>query len=240
MTRNLKALGVALAAVFALGALMASSASAISPGKLTAPAPFTLTGTETGVPLDNSLTHAGSSIRCPGSTYHGGKINITPHQLSASPATEVTIIPTYKNCTDQEGHPMTIAMNGCDYRFHSLTSTATVHTYSVKTDVVCPPGATIIVTVFEIRHATGAHTNKLCEITIEHNEVNKTGLHITNTTGGTDDIGIKGTITGIKTITHGLCVFFSTPTRTDDVLHIDATFKADNSVGTPINLTATH
>ncbi len=55
MIRNLKALGLTLAAVFAMSAIAASAASA-QQGTLTSDGPVTLYGTETGPAGSNAIT----------------------------------------------------------------------------------------------------------------------------------------------------------------------------------------
>ena len=67
MIRNLKALGLALVAVFAMSAMAASASSA----SVTSDGPFTLTGTETGGTETNYLEAFGLKTKCPGSTSKG-------------------------------------------------------------------------------------------------------------------------------------------------------------------------
>jgi hypothetical protein len=135
--RNLKALGLALVALFAMNAVVASAASAQTLGKITSNGPVTLKGTETGVGL-NRLTAFGTNIECPGSTYTGHKTNTVSTALTSG-ETSVTIRPTYINCF-QGGNPVTVDMNGYHYAFHHFTTTPenALHTYGVTVDIVGP------------------------------------------------------------------------------------------------------
>jgi hypothetical protein len=101
-TRNLKALGLALAAVFALSALTASAASAQTVGKLTVASgtSATLDGTENGV---NRITVFGSFVECPGSTGTGHEFGTTPHVPVPAGASKVTLTPNFVNCFTEDG-----------------------------------------------------------------------------------------------------------------------------------------
>ncbi len=141
MTLNLKALGLALFAVFAMSAVAASTASAQNAKITTDGESVTLTGTETGEPLANSFTAFGQTLRCPGSTFTGHKFETTPHVPVPNNAENVTITPTYVNCVDQNEKPLTVSMNGCDYEFrHATTKNPNENTYTVTVYIVCSAG----------------------------------------------------------------------------------------------------
>jgi hypothetical protein len=184
MTGNLKALGLDLIAVFAMSAMAASAASAAE-GKFTSDGAMTLKGTETGAEGTNSLSMFGQTKRCPGSTYTGHKTSVTPHGLIPSGSTSVTFTPTYINCIDQNGNPLTVDMNGCDYVLKDATNVS-AGTYSILVDIVCPAGQSIETTGGFCTDKVGAQTNKA-------------GFHLTNTGSGTsDDIDLTGEIKTIK------------------------------------------
>ena len=121
MTLNLKALGLALVAVFALSAVAASAASA-QQGTLTSTGPVTLTATETGA-AQNWFEAFGARVECPGSTINGHKVATTPHVPIPVPATQATLTPKWletvgglPNCkVPGLGLTATIDMNGCDF-----------------------------------------------------------------------------------------------------------------------------
>jgi len=134
MIRNLKALGLALAAVFAMSAMAASASSASVP---TSDGPVTLTGIETGSET-NYVEALGIKIKCPGSTYKGEAVGGGD---LASGTTTATMKPTYVNCTTA-GFPTTIDLNGCDFVLHLGAAGAATF------DEVCPAGKDITWTVF--------------------------------------------------------------------------------------------
>jgi len=223
MTRNLKALGLALFAAFALCAVVASAASAQN-GRLTSTGPVTLIGTETGGAEANQLSAFGFKTSChleaisaaekatvsphKKTTYTGHKYNVTPHVAIPSGAETITITPHYVGCTTS-GFPTTVNMNGCDYVFH-LTPTSGVDKYAVDATVDCPTGQHIEITVYA--NAAEHTANKpFCHVKILEKEGafpgdTYTGLSATDNTNGTGTI--SGEVTGItaeKTSTSILC-----------------------------------
>jgi hypothetical protein len=104
MIRNFKVLGLALVAVLAMSAVVASAASA----------PFTsstypTTDTATS-PLGNDVfTVDGSSVECAGH-FEG---------TATEASTSLTVNATYTNCKAFGFASASVTMNGCDYVFHS-------------------------------------------------------------------------------------------------------------------------
>jgi hypothetical protein len=123
MKRNLKALGLMLAAVFAMSALGATAASAAE--FHAASAPVTINGTQsTG---HQFKTDAGT-VTCKVATFTGT-------QSSKTSAT-VTMTPTYKECTAFGFINVPIHTNGCAYIFNA----------NGNTEVECPAGKTFEIT----------------------------------------------------------------------------------------------
>jgi hypothetical protein len=106
MTRKLKVLGLALAAIAALVALAAPAAQAET-GALTSPVfPTIVTGPKVNV----------------GPTFDVGPLRTVSCESKLDttlfgPTDPVTFTPTYNNCTSEPGGatPVTVTMNGCDY-----------------------------------------------------------------------------------------------------------------------------
>jgi hypothetical protein len=198
MTRNLKALGLALVAVFAISAVAASTASAQGAhnGMLTADGPMTLKGTLTGEELANSLTSFGQKVTCPEAIYTGHKYNITPHEKIPSGATTVTITPHYGICRINPTIRMTVDMNECDYVFHlTETVTGTVNDeYKITATIVCPTGHHISLTLFTNEEFHKVKKQSFCHITITE-APSYDGLIARDTTNGSIDI--TGKIPGI-------------------------------------------
>jgi hypothetical protein len=131
MIRNFKVLGLALVAVLAMSAVVASAASA----QFTANSyPTTVTATS---PLGNDVfTVDGTSVECDGH-FEG----------SASEAsTTITIKAVYTNCKAFGFATATVNMNGCDYTFHS-NQTVTVD---------CPVGKVITIVAGNCEVQVGA------------------------------------------------------------------------------------
>lgn len=247
MIRNLKVLGLALVAVFALSAVAASVASA-QQGTLTSDGKVTLKGEETGVE-QNFLESFGLKVQCPGSSYTGHEYNVTPHVLIPSGATTVTLTPHYKqtnhNCNVTPGNfKATIDMNGCDYVAHIGETTGGVAgTYGVTFDVVCPANQSITVTVWTTSALeTSEPNNPMCKLHVRGAPFNQglKGAHITDT--GVGDGTLTGTVEGInvqKTKTTHALLCPTAETNTGK-FGLDVTVKGLNSVGEPTNISLSH
>jgi hypothetical protein len=232
MIRNLKTLGLAITALFAVSAMVASTAAA-QQGKLTSDGPFTLTGAETGVGA-NSLTAFGLKLECPGSSYTGHKYNETPHKFIASGSTTVTVTPHFNQakCVATPGNfPFTIDLNGCDYVTHlGATTGGVAGTYALTFDIVCPAGQEITTTTFT--NETALTENKpYCVMHIPP-QTGLSGAHTTDTANGFVDTtgpvkGIK--VTRTKSATHALLCPEGT-TLTGE-LDIDITGSVRNEAG---------
>ena len=244
MIRNLKVIGIMLAALFALSAGAASTASA-QQGTITSTGPVVVTGTETGAAGSNAWTMFGLKIECPGSTYSGGLNNTTPHQGLPSGSTTVTISPHYADephgCLVTPGNfRLTVDMNGCDYLIHvGITTGGVAGTYGFNTDVVCPAGQEISRTIFT--NTADLTAGKVMCVQHVPPQVGLTGGHVTQTTGG--HLGLTGPIKGIKMTetaspTHGLlCPKKETTSAEFD---IDVTVAGETVGGVPTALTLSH
>ncbi|HMJ72200.1 MAG TPA: hypothetical protein VK471_02420 [Solirubrobacterales bacterium] len=241
MIRNIKVLGLALVAVFAMSAMVASAASA--QGKLTSDGPVTLKVTETGIKTANALTAYTHTVACPGSTITGHKYNVTPHGLIPSGETTATLTPHYNQTACEVvdlGVPATVTMNGCDYVVHVLGTVGTK--YEVSVDVVCPVGKVIEVEVY----SSSSEALKLCTITVKGQAGLKgaAGAPVlaqnTAAVGGTqDDLDIVGTFKGIHAERHGLCKGEGGHADTTNTaeFHVDATVKGYNNLGVETGVT---
>ena len=194
MTRNLKAIGLALLlAALATSALAATGAFAEeeegAPGTLTAAAyPATLDGTDVAGQT-NAFTLFGEEIVCPDSSYTSGQI--------AAATTAVTITPTYNNAQCSAGgggHKVTVTMNGCDYQLNiGKTTTKFKDNYYVTIDLLCPPGKDV-----EIHKYFGMKDEFIqeCKYTIKEQKGLK-GAKVTN------EIDAGGKTTGTFTLETG-------------------------------------
>jgi hypothetical protein len=203
MTRNLKALGLALAAMLAMGAVAASSASA----------DFM---TETG--KDVTLTveaHPGAEeneqvFAAPGS----GEVicqELTTHDEVVSPGKSITVSPTYTNCKAIVGESelaAKVTFTSCDYNF---TTEGIVHVECTKHGDYIH----IEVTAFNLNCFTIEDTQTF------------SGIKYTNKgTGATRDITLDANVTGIKYTEVGICG--SGETTSNGTYNGKATIKGDD------------
>ena len=249
MIRNLKILGLALVAVFALGAMIASAASANKQGILTTEngGPVTLDGVEDGKNTIGDPT--GETFECIGSTTLGHKATTeaetgtaaemgeSTHPLIPNGSTKITITPNFAACLAGKGtHKTTVTMNGCDLDFKiGETTTETTHSsYALNEYVVCPAGKKMEV------HIYFAETNEnlsICTYTIGPQEVK--GFDIANEVEGTKTLDTL-TATGQATIVgerHGLCGNQTEGYNTNQT--INYTFTGTTAVGTKSGVTIT-
>lgn len=194
--RNLKALGLALVAIFAMSAMAASAASA-EEGELTADtSPVVLDGNDIEGTV-NAFTGLGQTISCASASYTG---------TVSVPTNEITATPTYENCIAGE-RAVTVTMNGCDYKFTDATgggSTGGGHTWTVKSDLICTGTNKVEIHVYN----GPGHTNTWCTLTIaaQNNLVGLKAVNETNGAGSSDDsIKLEGTVENIASQSHGTC-----------------------------------
>jgi hypothetical protein len=240
MIRNLKVLGVALAAVFALSAVAAAAASA-QVGTFTSTGPWTLTATENAGQLNGITAFGLDPGLCPGSTYTFHKLNETPHKFIPNDVSQVTVTPHYKQpCITQPGNfPTTIDMNDCDYAITLGTTTATGNQYNTTFHVVCQGTNQITTTIFT--NATKHAENKpFCKLHMG-TQSNLTGATAKDNLNGT--IQINGTIKGVTMQrTNGgedplLCAASQT---TQAELHINITASGKNEIGSATSVSLSH
>jgi hypothetical protein len=199
MTRNLKALGLALAAMLAMGAVAASSASA---DFMTEQQETTLTveahpeetaqvfATETGEVVCNKLT---------------------THDEVVSPGRSITVSPTYSECTAFIGESelaLKVTFTSCDYNF---TTEGILHIECTKHGDYIH----IEVTAFNLNCFTIEDTQTF------------SGIKYTNKgVGATRDITLDANLTGIKYTEVGVCG--EGTTRNDGTYTGKATIKGDD------------
>lgn len=138
MTRNFKALGLALVASLALGAVVASSASAAFEAEST-PVRVTRSANNTQV---FTYQEEGAQVQC--STVGGSG------EQTTSPTTDFRFNPTYSGCTVPGIGTAVVSMNGCGYTFTANTGSTNLNAASFQTHLVCPEGATITITISSI------------------------------------------------------------------------------------------
>lgn len=155
MTRMLKALGLAIAAMAALVAMMAPAAQAET-GALTAPMyPAIITGEQMpGVTFDIGAG-AVRTVECATSDLTGTIVG---------PTDPVTLNPVYAGCISNPGaFPATVTTNGCDYQLGVSkpgTTGAPLTTGNMQAWLNCPVGQQLEIHVYEnaAQHAANIST----------------------------------------------------------------------------------
>lgn len=189
MTRNLKVLGLALAAVLAMTAVAASSASAHY--VFTSEAGSTsVTGSQIG---KHKFTTGGQSVECSIAKFSGTQ--------TGTSANELTITPTYETCT-YAGKTTHVTMNGCDYLFTGATTADGKHGI---VHVKCPVGKVIEVHITDFPSA-----GLTCTLTIAAQT--PAGGYTANNAAVGKDVEVNATASGIKITPHGSgnCLFLVT------------------------------
>ena len=190
MIRNLKTLGVALCAVLALTAVVASAASA----NYTASSyPTTGTG-ESALGNDVFKTEAGN-VECK-SHFEG--------TLSASSAS-LTVKAKYTNCKAFGFLEATVNMGSCDYLFTNATGTGVLDQWTAKEiHVKCTEaGKPITISAGTCKATVGEQTTA-------------GSVDLTNNTAA-KDVSVQATVTGVKyTVTEDgfACPFGGTGAKT--------------------------
>ena len=138
MKRNLKALGLALVAAFAISSLVASAAQATSQGKFTAAKyPAVFTGSQDATATNAfTITAGNGQTTCKIATYEG---------TLTEASTKITVTPHYTECTSS-GLAATIHLNGCHYIFEAGTWTQADNVTHGSAQIVCPAGKQIQIT----------------------------------------------------------------------------------------------
>jgi hypothetical protein len=170
MMRKFKTLGLAMVAVLAMSAVVASAASA----QFTANA-YPTTGTATSALGNDVFTVDGSSVECAG--HFEGTLK--------EASTTLTVTPTYSNCKAFGFASATVAMNGCDYLFHDVGSNT-----AGQVSVHCPAGKNIVITAGNCVVDVGTQTPPLKTVTYGNAHPNVTVK--ANVTGITANVTTDG------------------------------------------------
>lgn len=234
MIRNLKALGLALVAVFAMSAIAASAAQA---GHYTGGAnPTILDGsattnqvfeTESELPLTCTTVAAGAGTEIPGGT-----------------ATTITVNPVYTNCSSLVNNDTTVTMNGCDYTFtEPTTNGGNADLGTIPVDLHCPAGHKIEVHIY----TSSSHATSFCTVTIfpwneaegeEATEQSVGTVSYENTTSVSPKVvHVTANISGLSYTEHGaLCPDGNTVLKHNGVYRGSITVSGTSEAGASVNV----
>ncbi len=205
MKLNLKTLGLALVAAFALSAVAVSAASADFITTNDGTTVLTAEATETQV-IKNA---EGVEFKCTSVAFDGS--------ISGTTAETVTVEPTYSGCTivlpGVGTESLFIDTNGCHYMF----------TTNTETHIVCPTGKKIVWTA-ELVKGVKSKCIEIGEQTPTTPEVH----YLNNAlTGNAMDFEIESTLSGITYNKTGPC---GTTTNNDMTIIGTVTIKGKDSV----------
>jgi hypothetical protein len=227
MSRNLKALGLALLAAFALSAVMVSAASAHTPAKFTTGSDWTVlhSQAETNLVLkEGAIETSCTEVGVDGST-------------SETAPTSITVEPTYGVTTDTTGatkckivaggeFDLQVHTNGCLYVFAAGGET------DGSTSITCPAGKSIEFTADILgkwRPCLDFGAQTPGTPTVDY-------TNQTEVTGGNNvwDMTVKSTVKGISYTKTGLC---GSGTFTQAEISGSVTVWGTDTGGNPVNVT---
>ncbi|HWM64105.1 MAG TPA: hypothetical protein VNP96_08995 [Solirubrobacterales bacterium] len=159
-----------LAAVFAIGGLVAPAALGQAGTFTASDYAATITGSQIG---KNVLTTNAGKVECTHGTFHGAM---------ADKSQTLTVTASYSGCQLAGLFVTTIDMNGCDYRFKAGETEAGEDAYVGTVDIVCPGSNEIVV------------TTSVCVIRIPSQ--NGLGVVTYETTAGEPDLDATLDVTG--------------------------------------------
>jgi hypothetical protein len=236
MIRNLKVLGLALAAVFAMSLAVASAASAT--GTITgSPSTVKATATDTLGEKSTLKFNANQEITCHGH-YYIGNVDETEepeeHGWLDLPATEITVTPEYENCTPfVNGSKVgfaTVTMNGCDFdiAIGATTEDETGHHWATTSQLTCPENKVAEIHVY----SNEAHTTTICTYKFKAQK-EKVAAIVRNVGDGTITLG--GTVEGITAEREGILCGGKAETSTA-TLDIHAIASATDAGENPVEV----
>jgi hypothetical protein len=194
MTRNVKVLGLAVVAVLALSAVVASAAQAHMFRAASYPA--FIHGDQDGGTHIFEIA-GGRKFTCEEVTFTGTVAS------TAAAAEGVTVTPDYKKCHAkfplfEQKLPVTVTMNGCDFLFTTPETKTPPDEYTGKVHLKCPENKKIEIHVYE--NATKhAEDKSLCTFSVgaKDNLGSITYHNKTNTPTSVNDVTLTGLVTNI-------------------------------------------
>jgi hypothetical protein len=216
MTRNLKALGLALLALFALGAVAASAASAAEEFHADGEKAIITGENEAGTEDSFAIGEAGT-IKCKKTTLEGtNKAETTTTPGSEYTNDKLTITPHYEECTFAGSLEAHVKFNHCAYVFSSDTTlgNTTKAEKHANVEIECAAGnkvevditgfCTLTIPAQTIKHAVRYKADTATSVTVE-STATKVKVEKTKTTPDQTNCllvptGEIGTYTGKATV----------------------------------------
>ncbi len=221
MTRNLKVLGLALVAVFAMSAVAASAASAnqwMTAGNVNAKIIADQVAEEQHV---FKVEGASTEVKCKTAHFEGAE------EIS-SPATTVDVTPSYSNCNAFLGLSATVTNQGCHYKLHIGSTTGTATWYMTPLTLICTGSNKIVIEAGTCKASVGG------EQTFEN------GVEYMNNGGSPEKGLLTANLSGIKVNKEKdgfLCPLSGTGEVSTGTYEGDTNVTAESG-GTPVSITA--
>jgi hypothetical protein len=192
MTRSLRALLLALVAVFAMTAVLASATQA-QIKVTTGASPAWLTGSQVGSHTF-TVENGGPVLSCLVADFTA---------TVTSGANAVTVVPRYTTCQAEIGAEVfkaTLTMNDCDYLFHGGVEVSSTTFSEGEVDLKCPAGKGGI----ELHiYRELDESVELCTLTVAE-QLNKKGTEFHNIAGIPNDLTLTSVVTVNMTRTGSL------------------------------------
>jgi len=222
MKRNLKALGLTLGALFAMGALSAASASAVEHEFHSTEENTILTGeTEHEAPVEaqSILEINGVKVECTRGTYEGTVTGKDPDEDGIFTETEATVHPIYDGpCKIPNVGEASVNTDGCDFVLTSETVETTEGVEHGEVAVECTEGAQITISApgCTISVGTGGE-GSVPEATLDDGVV-----YTDKETEGRKTVTIDATVKEIPFESEGfLCFFAGIPSKGHNAIYTD-------------------
>ena len=184
MTRNLKALGLALLAVFALGAIGTQAASAADAHEFHSDGPRTIiTANNVGEGSHTFQVGAAGTVECTGATFESTVVGTEVVKDQTYKADTITATPKYTGCTFG-GQPATVFFNDCAYVLDSDTTegnTTVAGSKHANVDIECAANNKIQVHTVNCTITVGAQTVKHA---VTYKNVTESSVTISTTAHG--------------------------------------------------------
>lgn len=247
MTRYLTISGLVLAAALALVVLSTTPAGAVE--EKTLPAYF---ATE-GIGSEETVKIDGEQIGSATTLTFGGQPPLTCSSIKYSGAfaftgpvseEEVPITPAFITCHVISPffgtRTTTVAMNGCAFRIEptaTVTESEEVHLLG-DTDIACPEGKKIEVTVFNTSSTNDEKVEPLCKYTVsaQSNLSGTTFTNKVNTPSSVNDIVADFNLGSIKVIRTSGSIFFCGAPEQTATYKGEATLRATNAKSEYVDL----
>lgn len=221
-------LGLAVGAVFAMNAMIASAAQAGTFDYRAGEYPAIITAAQIGEHTFevDTVDPNNDAVKCKDSTFTGA--------LSEAEANEgvVRVTPTYTECK-AFGLTATVTTTGCTYTIRPTATITAPHEFTGLVDLHCESGKFIKV------------TTATCEIQVTE-QTNLAHVILTNDTAvapAKDDVTLTADVTGIAyhVTKDGIgCPLTGVETRVDGVYKGETTVTAENEASSQVNFTVIH